>query len=121
MVTDYSTPHVDVNMNKMHGNMNADIDMNVDVDAFEQYRRLLFAIAYRMVGTAMEAEDIVQETYLRYRSALPARIDNLKGYLTTITTRLSSLPRPDAKATSVSGCRSQPLEMRHWSMCHLPK
>lgn len=89
MVTDYSTPHVDVNMNKMHGNMNADIDMNVDVDAFEQYRRLLFAIAYRMVGTAMEAEDIVQETYLRYRSALPARIDNLKGYLTTITTRLS--------------------------------
>jgi RNA polymerase sigma-70 factor (ECF subfamily) len=58
------------------------------VDDFEQYRRLLFAIAYRMVGTAMEAEDIVQEAYLRYRSALPARIDNLKGYLTTITTRL---------------------------------
>ncbi len=58
------------------------------VDDFEQYRRLLFAIAYRMVGTAMEAEDIVQETYLRYRSALPARIDNLKGFLTTITTRL---------------------------------
>ncbi len=58
------------------------------VVAFEHYRRLLFAIAYRMVGTAMEAEDIVQEAYLRYRSALPARIDNLKGFLTTITTRL---------------------------------
>lgn len=56
--------------------------------AFEQYRRLLFAIAYRMVGTAMEAEDIVQETYLRYRSARPAQIEHLKGYLTTITTRL---------------------------------
>jgi RNA polymerase sigma-70 factor, ECF subfamily len=58
------------------------------IDDFEQYRRLLFAIAYRMVGTAMEAEDIVQEAYLRYRSAYPTRIDNLKGYLTTITTRL---------------------------------
>ena len=58
------------------------------MEDFEQYRRLLFAIAYRMVGTAMEAEDIVQEAYLRYRSALPAHIDNLKGYLTTITTRL---------------------------------
>ena len=55
---------------------------------FEDYRRLLFAIAYRMVGTAMEAEDIVQEAYLRYRSALPTPIDNLKAYLTTITTRL---------------------------------
>lgn len=61
---------------------------NGAVEEFEQYRRLLFAIAYRMVGTAMEAEDIVQEAYLRYRSALPARIDNLKAYLTTITTRL---------------------------------
>ena len=62
--------------------------MAESMEDFEQYRRLLFAIAYRMVGTAMEAEDIVQEAYLRYRSALPAQIDNLKGYLTTITTRL---------------------------------
>ncbi|MCC6455706.1 MAG: RNA polymerase sigma factor SigJ [Caldilineaceae bacterium] len=66
----------------------AEATVEADESAFEQYRRLLFAIAYRMVGTAMEAEDIVQETYLRYRSALPARIDNLKAYLTTITTRL---------------------------------
>ena len=63
-------------------------ESSFDVDAFEEYRRLLFAIAYRMVGTAMEAEDIVQETYLRYRSAQNAQIDNLKAYLTTITTRL---------------------------------
>ena len=33
---------------------------------FEQYRALLFSIAYRMMGTAMEAEDIVQDTYVRY-------------------------------------------------------
>jgi RNA polymerase sigma-70 factor (ECF subfamily) len=62
----------------------------IDISSeFEQYRRLLFAIAYRMVGTAMEAEDIVQESYLRYQSARSAQIDNLKAYLTTITTRLS--------------------------------
>jgi RNA polymerase sigma-70 factor (ECF subfamily) len=65
-----------------------DQKQEVNVEEFEQYRRLLFAIAYRMVGTAMEAEDIVQETYLRYRAAQPAQIDNLKAYLTTITTRL---------------------------------
>jgi RNA polymerase sigma-70 factor (ECF subfamily) len=58
------------------------------VEEFEHYRRLLFAIAYRMVGTAMEAEDIVQEAYLRYQAAPATPIDNLKGYLTTITTRL---------------------------------
>ncbi len=64
-------------------------------EEFESYRRLLFAIAYRMVGTAMEAEDIVQEAYLRYQSALAVaaqagapRIENPKAYLTTITTHL---------------------------------
>lgn len=65
--------------------------MQVAIEDFEQYRRLLFAIAYRMVGTAMEAEDIVQDAYLRYRAALmnqSVQIDNLKGFLTTITTRL---------------------------------
>ena len=36
---------------------------------FEQYRPLLFSIAYRMMGTAMEAEDAVQDAYLRYSQA----------------------------------------------------
>jgi len=71
---------------------NSGVDETRAVAEFERYRRLLFAIAYRMVGTAMEAEDIVQEAYLRYQSALSApaatQIDNLKAYLTTITTRL---------------------------------
>ena len=55
---------------------------------FEQYRPLLFSIAYRMMGTAMEAEDIVQDTYLRYARADNDRIQSPKHYLTTITTRL---------------------------------
>jgi RNA polymerase sigma-70 factor (ECF subfamily) len=58
------------------------------VESFETYRTYLFAIAYRMLGSAMDAEDIVQETYLRYQSPPKEPIRSLKAYLTTILTRL---------------------------------
>src|SRR5438094_83884 len=42
----------------------------------------------RLRGSAMDAEDIVQETYLRYQATPPESIRSLKAYLTTITSRL---------------------------------
>lgn len=58
-------------------------------DAFEHYRRLLFSIAYRMTGSASDAEDLVQETYLRYQARAGHDIVSLKAYLSTIITRLA--------------------------------
>jgi len=58
------------------------------MDTFETYGPLLFSIAYRMLGSAMEAEDMVQEAYLRYQGTPPDSIQSPKAFLSTIVTRL---------------------------------
>lgn len=55
---------------------------------FESHRPLLFSIAYRMTGSVMDAEDLVQETYLRYLAAGADTINAPKAYLCKITTNL---------------------------------
>jgi RNA polymerase sigma-70 factor (ECF subfamily) len=55
---------------------------------FERHRPLLFSIAYRMLGSAMDAEDVVQEAYLRWRET-DEEIRSPKAYLSTVVTCLS--------------------------------
>jgi RNA polymerase sigma-70 factor (ECF subfamily) len=59
-------------------------------ERFEELRPLMFSIAYRMVGSVSEAEDIVQEAFLRFHreSQRGVEIDSPKAYLSSITTRL---------------------------------
>jgi RNA polymerase sigma-70 factor (ECF subfamily) len=60
-------------------------------DEVSQFRGLLFSIAYRMLGSVSEAEDIVQESFLRYQRALAdgADVESPKAYLSAVATRLA--------------------------------
>ncbi len=58
------------------------------LETFKQHRPLLFSIAYRMLGTVTDAEDMVQETFLRWQQTAEATVKSAKTYLSSITTRL---------------------------------
>ena len=60
-----------------------------DVDEFERHRARLFGIAYRMLGTVEDAEDVLQETYLRWHQADAAAVRNPEAWLVAVATRLS--------------------------------
>jgi RNA polymerase sigma-70 factor, ECF subfamily len=57
--------------------------------AYEDLRPLLFSIAYRMVGSVSEAEDIVQEAFLRFHRADREQVSSPRAYLSAVTTRLA--------------------------------
>ena len=58
------------------------------LDVFTQYRGLLFSIAYRMLSSVADAEDILQEAYLRWERAETAEIRSTRAFLVTIVSRL---------------------------------
>lgn len=57
-------------------------------DKFEQHRPLLFSIAYRMLGSVADAEDIIQEAYFRWHRTRPNQVESSRSYLCAIVTRL---------------------------------
>src|SRR5829696_584432 len=58
-------------------------------DRFEEQRTHLRAVAYRMLGSAAEADDAVQEAWLRLSRSDTGEVDNLAGLLTTVVARIS--------------------------------
>lgn len=56
---------------------------------FEAERPRLFGLAYRMLGSVADADDVVQDAWLRWQGAEHASIDNPAGFLTTVTSRLA--------------------------------
>ncbi|WP_405739790.1 RNA polymerase sigma-70 factor [Streptomyces sp. NBC_00028] len=65
--------------------------MTIDTvtDVFEEHRPVLLGVAYRMLGRVADAEDVVQEAWLRWSGADRADVREPRGYLVRITTRLA--------------------------------
>ncbi len=69
-----------------------------DLDQFEAVRGRLFGIAYRMLGSVNDAEDIVQEAWMRWQNTDRRKVDNPAAFLTTTTTRLAINAATSARA-----------------------
>jgi len=61
----------------------------VTAETFADYRGLLYAVAYRVLGSVAEAEDVVQDSWLRWSRVDPATVDDPEGYLVRVATRLA--------------------------------
>jgi RNA polymerase sigma-70 factor (ECF subfamily) len=77
-------------------------DLDADTAAFEEWRSLLFGIAYRMLGSATDAEDVVQEAWIRWLRRGDQPIESVRAYLVTIVTRLSLDQLDSARAKRVT-------------------
>src|SRR6478752_9518609 len=59
------------------------------LDAFVAHRNLLFTVVYEMLGSAADAEDVLQETWLRWSGVDQDIVENQRAYLVRIATRLA--------------------------------
>lgn len=77
---------------------------------FDQLRPRLHAIAYRMLGAVAEAEDVVQDAWLRWHGADRSAIDNAEAWLVSVTTRLA-----------IDHLRAAKLQREHYAGIWLPE
>ncbi|MEV0336420.1 RNA polymerase sigma-70 factor [Nocardia sp. NPDC050717] len=68
-------------------------------DPFLEHRRLLFATAYRMLGTVTDAEDVLQDAWLKWHDTDRARVEHPKAYLVRTVTNLALNRLTSAQAT----------------------
>ena len=105
------------------GNYFPDREVQVRLATFDQYRGLLFSVAYRMLGSIADAEDMLQETFIRWQQARDEEIRSPRAFLVTIVSRLSINHLQSARAQReeyvgqwlpepiITGPGSDPLEM----------
>src|SRR3954467_8147548 len=63
--------------------------MNSSIDPFNKHSRRLLGIAYRMLGSVAEAEEVVQDAWLRWHQRPAGELDSAEAWLVTVTTRLA--------------------------------
>ena len=84
-------------------------------EQFEQHRQHLRAVAYRMLGSASEAEDAVQESWIRLGRTDVSDVENLRAWLTTVVARVCL----DLLRTRRSR-REEPLDENAENATHVP-
>ncbi|AKM03364.1 MULTISPECIES: RNA polymerase sigma-70 factor [Burkholderia cepacia complex] len=84
--------------------------MDDDAHSFNGIRPRLQKIAYRMLGSVAEAEDIVQDVWLRWHAAARERIDNAEAWLVAVTTRMS-----------IDRLRAAKIQREHYTGIWLPE
>lgn len=84
--------------------------MNDATDTFSRLRSRLQRIAYRMLGSSAEAEEVVQDAWLRWHEADLERVDNPEAWLVSITTRLA-----------IDRLRSAKVQREHYVGTWLPE
>ncbi|MES2959364.1 MAG: RNA polymerase sigma-70 factor [Pseudomonadota bacterium] len=84
--------------------------MNEDLGPFQRLRPRLQAIGYRMLGSSAEAEEVVQDAWLRWHEADKAQVDNSEAWLVSVTTRLA-----------IDRLRSAKVQREHYVGTWLPE
>src|SRR5271156_2307515 len=68
--------------------LSSDAATSIRFATFDQYRGLLFSVAYRMLGSVSDAEDMLQETFIRWQQSPEEEVRSPRAYLGTIISRL---------------------------------